>query len=229
MNKKFLAIIPARGGSKRLLNKNIIELAGKPLISWTLDEALKSKYLDDIVVSTDDKKIRDVVEKYSSIKIIDRPKELSTDTANTFDALEHTINSIEEKYDYIVLLQVTSPLRKSFHIDEAIEFLISKNADSVVSVSKTEHSPLWCNTLPKDLCMKNFLKDEVKNKRSQDLETYYQLNGAIYICKVDKLLKEKTFFLEDNIFAYLMEKKYSIDIDEEVDLKIADVFLNYYK
>ena len=229
MNKKFLAIIPARGGSKRLLNKNIIELAGKPLISWTLDEALKSKYLDDIVVSTDDKKIRDVVEKYSSIKIIDRPKELSTDTANTFDALEHTINSIEEKYDYIVLLQVTSPLRKSFHIDEAIEFLISKNADSVVSVSKTEHSPLWCNTLPKDLCMKNFLKDEVKNKRSQDLETYYQLNGAIYICKVDKLLKEKTFFLEDNIFAYLMEKKYSIDIDEEVDLKIADAFLNYYK
>lgn len=96
-----------------------------------------------------------------------------------------------------------------------------KQADAIVSVCEMDHSPLWSNTLPKDGNMNNFLRDEVLNKRSQDLEKYYRLNGAIYICKTDKLLENKSFFLKDNIFAYIMDRKSSIDIDEEIDFLFA--------
>lgn len=88
-----------------------------------------------------------------------------------------------------------------------------------------EHSPLWSNTLPQDGSMKGFLRDEVLNKRSQDLEKYYRLNGAIYICKTDKLLENKNFLLKDNIFSYVMDRKNSVDIDEEIDFKITETIL----
>ena len=215
MNKTFLAIIPARGGSKRLPRKNILDLCGKPLISWSIEAALKSKYISKVVVSSDDEEILNISSNFGA-DIIKRPYELANDTATTFDAIKHTINNLE-KYDYIVLLQPTSPLRNVKHIDEAIELLEEKQADGIVSVSEMDHSPLWSNTLPKDGNMNNFLRDEVLNKRSQDLEKYYRLNGAVYICKTDKLLENKSFFLKDNIFAYIMDRKSSIDIDEEID------------
>ena len=223
-NKKILAIIPARGGSKRLPRKNILEINGKPLISWSIEAGLNSKYIDKVIVSTDNEEIKKVSNVYN-IEVIDRPSELATDTATTFDALEHAILSLKEKYDYILLLQATSPLRNTTHIDEAIEIINNKNSNSVVSVSEMDHSPLWSNTLPEDKSMKGFLREEVKSKRSQDLEPYYQLNGAIYICKTEVLLKEKTFFIEDNIFAYIMDKKYSADIDEKIDFKIAELIM----
>ena len=125
------------------------------------------------------------------------------------------------KYDYVVLLQPTSPLRSEKHIDEAIELLEEKSADAIISVCETEHSPLWCNTLPQDSSMSTFLRDEVLNKRSQDLPKYYRLNGAIYICKTEKLLENKGFFIKENIYAYKMDKKNSVDIDEEIDFIIA--------
>ena len=215
MNKTFLAIIPARGGSKRLPRKNILDLCGKPLISWSIEAALKSKYISKVVVSSDDEEILNISSNFGA-DIIKRPYELANDTATTFDAIKHTIDNLE-KYDYIILLQPTSPLRNEKHIDEAIELLEEKQADAIVSVCEMDHSPLWSNTLPKDGNMNNFLRDEVLNKRSQDLEKYYRLNGAIYICKTDKLLENKSFFLKDNIFAYIMDRKSSIDIDEEID------------
>jgi len=224
-DKTFLAIIPARGGSKRLPNKNILDLAGKPLIAWSIEAGLGSKYIDKVVVTSDSEEILDISKNFGA-EIIKRPDELANDTATTFDAIAHAIESIDEKYDYIVLLQPTSPLRNAKHIDEAIELLEVKNADSVVSVCQMEHSPLWANTLDESLSMKNFLREEILNKRSQDLETYYRLNGAIYICKTDKLLKEKSFFLKDNIFAYVMDRESSIDIDEEIDFKLAEVLIN---
>lgn len=218
-SKTFLVIIPARGGSKRLPRKNVLELAGKPLIVWSIEAGLKSKYIDKVVVTSDDDEILSISKK-SGAEIIKRPDYLANDTAKTFDAIKHTIENMQ-KYDYIVLLQPTSPLRNEFHIDEAIELLELKKADAIVSVCEMEHSPLWSNTLPKDDNMNSFLKDEVLNKRSQDLETYYRLNGAIYICKTEKLLSEESFFLKDNIFAYKMDRLNSIDIDEEIDFKIA--------
>jgi CMP-N,N'-diacetyllegionaminic acid synthase len=223
-NKTFLAIIPARGGSKRLPRKNVLDLCGKPLISYTIEAGLKSKYVDKVVVTSDDNDILTISKEYGA-KTIKRPDELASDIATTFDAIKHTIDNIE-KYDYIVLLQPTSPLRNEKHIDEAIELLEQKNADTIIGVCEMDHSPLWSNTLDESLSMSNFLKEEVLNKRSQDLEKYYRLNGAIYICKTDELLKNKTFFLKDNIFAYIMDRKSSIDIDEEVDFKITKVFFD---
>ena len=220
-NKTFLAIIPARGGSKRLPRKNVLDLCGKPLISWSIEAGLKSKYIDKLIVTSDDEEILYISKRYGA-DIIVRPDELSNDTATTFDAIKHTIDNTN-KYDYIVLLQPTSPLRNEKNIDEAIELLESKNADAIVSVSEMEHSPLWSNTIDDSLSMKGFLKDEILNKRSQDLEKYYRLNGAIYICKTDKLLEEKSFFLTENIFAYKMPQKQSIDIDTQLDLLIAKV------
>ncbi|MCG3714146.1 acylneuraminate cytidylyltransferase family protein [Arcobacter lacus] len=220
--KSFLAIIPARGGSKRLPRKNVLDLCGKPLIVWTIEAALKSKYIDKVVVSSDDDEILEISKKFA--KTIKRPDELSSDTATTFDAIKHAIDNVE-KYDYVILLQATSPLRNEKHIDEAIELLKEKKADAIVSVCEMDHSPLWSNTLPKDGNMCNFLRDEILNKRSQDLEKYYRLNGAIYICKTDKLLENKGFFLKDNIFAYVMDRKSSIDIDEDIDFNIISILM----
>jgi len=222
-SKTFLAIIPARGGSKRLPRKNVLSLNGKPLISWSIEAGLKSKYIDKVIVTSDDDEILDLAKEFSA-DIIRRPSDLASDTATTFMAIAHTIKNLEE-YDYIVLLQPTSPLREEKHIDEAIVLLNKKNADAVISVCEMDHSPLWSNTLDDSLSMRGFLKEEVLNKRSQDLETFYRLNGSIYICKTEKLLEEKSFFLKENIYAYLMDRKSSIDIDEEIDFKIASVLM----
>ena len=218
-NKTFLGIVPARGGSKRLPRKNMLNLCGKPLIAWSIEAGLNSKYIDKVVVSSDDDEILNISLNFGA-ETIKRPVELASDTATTFDAIKHTIDNFE-KYDYIVLLQPTSPLRNEKHIDEAIELLEEKQADAIVSVCEMDHSPLWSNTLPEDGNMRGFLREEILNKRSQDLEKYYRLNGAIYICKTDKLLENKSFFLKDNIFAYIMDRKSSIDIDEEIDFLFA--------
>ena len=221
--KKFLAIIPARGGSKRLPRKNILELCGKPLIAWSIEAGHKSKYIDKVVVTSDDVEILDIAKKFEA-DVLRRPNNLATDTSTTFDVIKHTLDNTEG-FDYIVLLQPTSPLRDENHIDMAIKLLQDKNADAVISVSETDHNPLWSNTLDDSLSMKNFLKDEVLNKRSQDLAKYYRLNGSIYICETKKLLSEKSLFLKENIYAYKMNRQSSIDVDEEIDLKIAETFM----
>lgn len=223
MTKTFLAIIPARGGSKRLPRKNVLDLCGKPLIAWSIEAALKSKYISKIIVSSDDEEILNIAKEYKA-DFIKRPDELASDTATTFDALKHTLENVE-KYDYVVLLQPTSPLRTEKHINEAIELIEEKNADAIISVCEMEHSPLWSNILDENLDMSNFLSDEVLNKRSQDLPKYYRLNGAIYICKIDKFLQNRGFFLKDKVFAYIMDKKDSVDIDEEIDFKLAQFCL----
>lgn len=221
--EKFLAIIPARGGSKRLPRKNILELCGKPLIAWSIEAGQKSKYIDKVVVSSDDGEILDIAKKFEA-DVLRRPNNLATDTSTTFDVIKHILDNIEG-FDYIVLLQPTSPLRDENHIDMAIKLLQDKNADAVISVSETDHNPLWSNTLDDSLSMKNFLKDEVLNKRSQDLKKYYRLNGGIYICETNKLLAQKSFFLKENIYAYKMDKQSSIDVDDEIDFKIAETFM----
>lgn len=222
--KSYLAVIPARGGSKRLPRKNVLDLCGKPLIAWSIEAALKSLYIDKVVVSSDDEEILDISEFFGA-SILKRPNVLASDVATTFDTIKHVIDNLE-KYDYIILLQPTSPLRTCKHIDEAIEILESKNADAVVSVCEMDHSPLWSNTLPEDGSMNKFLRDEILNKRSQDLERYFRLSGAIYICKIEKLLEEKSFFLKENIFAYVMDRKSSVDIDDEIDLIYANILIS---
>jgi CMP-N-acetylneuraminic acid synthetase len=224
-NKTFLAVILARGKSKRLPRKNVLDLCDKPLIAWSIEAGLKSKYIDKLVVSSDDEEILEISNKFGS-DTLKRPDKLAGDTSTSLDAIKHSI-TIFERYDYVMLLQPTSPLRNHKHIDEAIELLEQKNADAVISVCETSHSPLWCSTLDASLSMASFLKDEVLNKRSQDLEKFYRLNGAIYLCKTEKLLKENSFFLKDNIFAYVMDKKSSIDIDEQIDFELASLYMHH--
>ncbi|MCT7648032.1 acylneuraminate cytidylyltransferase family protein [Aliarcobacter butzleri] len=225
-DKTFLAIIPARGGSKRLPRKNVLDLSGKPLIAHTIEAGLKSNYIDKVIVSSDDEEILEISKKFGA-ETIKRPDELASDIATTFDAIKHTIDNNIDKYDYIVLLQPTSPLRNEKHVDEAIELLEEKKANAIISVCEMEHSPLWSNTLPNNGSMKGFLRDEILNKRSQDLEKYYRLNGAIYISRTDKLLEEKTFILKDEIYAYKMSRKFSIDIDEEIDFIITKTLIEF--
>ena len=220
-NKTFLAIIPARGGSKRLPRKNVLDLNGKPLIVWSINAAKKSQYIDEIIVTSDDEEILKIAHS-NNIKTIKRPDELASDTTTTFDAIKHTIENTEH-YDFIILLQPTSPLRNEKHIDESLEYLISKSADAIVSVCKTEHSPLWCNTLPDDRSMNNFINKDIKNSRSQNLQPYYRLNGALYICKTEKLLQNESFMVNDKIFAYLMDKSLSVDVDDDIDFALAEI------
>ncbi|MGF7059795.1 cytidylyltransferase domain-containing protein [Brassicibacter mesophilus] len=222
-NKKFLAIIPARSGSNGLKDKNIRELNGKPMIAYSIEAAKNSNIFDDIMVSTDSHKYADISIKYGASVPSLRPEYLSTDTATTNDVIDYTINILKEigkEYDYFMLLQPTSPLRTSKDIVDAIKLLFEKEANSIVSVCEAEHSPLYMNELDESLSIDGFLIKDTKTIR-QELPKYYRLNGAIYICNTDYFLKYKDFYREKS-YAYIMDKKSSIDIDDEIDFIIAD-------
>lgn len=222
---KVMAIIPARGGSKRLPQKNILPLAGKPLIHWTIEAAQKSKYIDNIFVSTDDKEIANVASKLNIFIPELRPPELATDKTSTNDVLNYTINKFAENFNIILLLQPTSPLRTAYHIDESLEMFIKKNASTVVSVTPCEHSPLWANSLPPNLSMNNFIKED-SLKRSQELEVYYRINGAIYILNKNQFIQDKKISYTDKSFAYIMPPYLSVDIDNEFDFQFANFIMH---
>jgi len=228
-NKRILAIIPARIESKRLFQKNLRELKGRPLFCWSILSALNSSYLDEVVVSSDSDEIVKISKEYGASAPFLRPKKLATDDIRGYYALEHAVefyrSDLNKTFDYIMCLQPSSPLRTSEDIDCAIEYLINKKADSVVSVCESTHPTDWINTLPKDFSMINFLTDSVKLKRSQELNKEYRLNGAIYMAKTNLLLEEETFFLKSNVFAYEMPATRSVDIDNIVDFKLAEVLM----
>lgn len=230
-DKRFLALIPARSGSKGLKNKNILLLNGKPLIVYTIESAIKSKIFDKIIVSTDSPKIAEVAKKYGADVPFMRPKELATDEASLVDVVLHALQFLIEKgerYDYFALLQPTSPLRTAGDIVNAVNLLLEKDANSVVSVCEVECTPLWANILPSDLSLEGFIKDEVKGKRRQDLPQFYRLNGAIYLASVDYFLREKDWFKEKS-YAYIMPRERSIDIDDHIDLKLAEILIEEMK
>lgn len=226
-NKKFLAIIPARSGSKGIKDKNIKELNGKPMIAYTIEAAIKSYIFDDIVVSTDSEKYAQISRKYGARVPFLRPDNLATDDASSKDVIEHVLKRLlkeGKKFDYFALLQPTSPLRNKNDIIEAVDLLFLKNANAVISVCETDHSPLWTNTLCENLQIDNFIKKEVRNSRRQDLPKYYRLNGAIYIAQTDYFLKYKDWFKEKS-YAYIMPKERSIDVDNILDFRLAEIIL----
>ena len=225
----ILAIIPARAGSKRLPKKNILKLAKKPLLAWTIEAARKVRQIDEIVVSTDDKKIAEISKNFGAKIPYLRPKALATDEAKTVDVVLDIVNYYNEKlnrkFDVVIVLQPTSPLRKAKDIKNALNFFLKKKANAVISVCETEHSPKWANKLPKNLSMNSFLKSEVINTRSQDLEKYYRLNGAIYIIKTERLLVDENLFPKKKSFAFIMPTLRSIDIDTEIDFNLAEIII----
>lgn len=223
--KKVLAIIPARGGSKRLPRKNVLSLAGKPLIAWTIEAAINSQIFDEIVVSTDDKEIAETSTIYGAKVPFIRPVNLACDTAKSIDVIKHTLEWFQDNNIYftdVVLLQPTSPLRNEEDIKCAYNLYNLRGASSVISVCEVDHPSAWANRLDESLSMDNFVKK--LEKRSQGLDREYRLNGAIYIWKVEKLLEQSSTIIMPS-FASIMPRSRSIDIDEEIDFKIAQAIM----
>lgn len=230
MNKqKILAIIPARGGSKRLPGKNKKLLKGKPLIQWTIEAALSSNYIDNVIVSTDCSEIAKISSEAGAKVPFIRPEYLANDNSSSNDVILHAIENIEIDYDIVVLLQPTSPLRLVIDIDSAIELLVKKEADGVASVSPCEHSPLWANEIPDNLSLGGFLPSSIEGERSQNLPEYFRLNGAIYVCNVESFIRLKKFSYTDKVYAYKMPIERSVDIDNFIDFALAEALLNAKK
>ncbi|RMG36997.1 MAG: acylneuraminate cytidylyltransferase family protein [Gammaproteobacteria bacterium] len=225
---RLLALIPARGGSKRLPRKNLLPLAGTPLIAWTIRAARESGLFDRILVSTEDEEIARRAREAGAETPFLRPPELAGDHAPTLGAILHALETLAgqgEHFDYVAVLQPTSPLRNADDIRGAVALLRRKQADAVISVCRTDHPPEWCNTLPPDGSMRDFFRPGVRETRSQDLPPSYRLNGAIYLYACGRLLESRSLEMDDCCYAYVMPRERSIDIDTELDLKIAEILL----
>lgn len=225
--QRVLALVPARGGSKGLPGKNIIDLGGKPLIAWTIEAARASRYVDEVVVSTDSEEIAAVARWHGAEVPFMRPAALAGDQASSFDTLLHAIDWYENNgpaIDLLLWLQPTSPLRTSEHIDGALRFYADRQAAAVVSVCETDHHPWWSNTLAEDGSMRDFLRPEALNTNRQDLPPFYRLNGAIYLGE-PQFLKRNGSFYGERTFAYIMPRRHSVDIDDAMDLRLAETLL----
>jgi len=224
--KKVLAIIPARGGSKELPGKNILPFCGKPLLAWSIEEVRKAGVATRIIVSTDAPEIAQVAERYKIATPNLRPQYLASDSATSDEVLMYEISRLEnlgETFDIIMKLQPTSPLREAQDIKGAVQSLLKKeNARAVVSVCLVETHPSWVNTLPADLNMGSFIHPEVITSTRQALKNYYRLNGAIYVSYVEQFKLCGSFF-SPSTYAYIMPQNRSVDIDTEVDFKLAEV------
>tara|TARA_Y100000389_G_C17257948_1_gene411502 strand:- start:12 stop:689 length:678 start_codon:yes stop_codon:yes gene_type:complete len=216
VSPKVLAIIPARGGSKGIKGKNIVDINGKPLIAWTIEAALKSEYISRTVVSSDSDKILSVAKTLGS-ETLKRPSNLSQDNSLSIDVVLHAIKKISG-YDFIILLQPTSPLRDSTDIDLAFSMMFKQNSKSCTSVCVAEKSPYWMYKINKENNqLTNIMGSDNKYLRRQDTPDVYLLNGAIYISEVDLLKKTKKLVSNETI-GYIMDSKKSIDIDNVNDL-----------
>lgn len=226
-NMKIVAIITARGGSKGLPRKNLLDLNGKPLIAHTIDAALKSTIFSKIVVTTDDDEIKKVSLNYDA-QVIDRPKELATDTASSLDVIQHALTVLQEdNFSNFMLLQPTSPLRNATHIQEAVAKYTEENAKSLVSVTETEHTP-YKLLVESDNGIMPLFSNEYLTMPRQKLPTTYRINGAIYISNVSSFLETKDLFQEP-LTIYQMNQQESIDIDTKVDLDNCENILKKLK
>lgn len=221
---KKIAVIPARSGSKSLVNKNILDLCGKPLIAWTIEAAKKSKCFERIIVSTDSKEYGEICLKYGA-EVVYRSAKASSDTASTYDAIKELFENIDvSNCDYFVLLQPTSPLRTEKHIIEAVE-LFEKNYEyknTLVSMEKAHKSTAVIKPIDESLSLENFNLDYSDYKRQQYQE--FEPNGAIFISKYDWYLEKKHFYGEKGI-AYIMDKESSVDIDDKIDFELVRILL----
>lgn len=225
--RKILALIPARGGSKGLPGKNVRPLAGKPLISWSIEAARKSRYVDRVIVSTDAPDIAAVAKDSGAEAPFLRPAELASDEAPTSSAVLHALDWLEreagESYDFLALLQATSPLRTSAHLDGGFDrFFADASAGSLVSVCEADKSPHWMKTIGPDGYLRDFLPGSAEFTRRQDLPKAYALNGAFYIISVSGFRKERAFVTPRTGY-YLMDRMDSIDIDTAFDFRIAEL------
>ena len=227
-NKRILGIIPARGGSKGIPGKNTKLLGNKPLISWTIEEALKSDYLDNLIVSTDSHEIADIAIKYGTEVPFLRPKEYAQDDSTGVDVILHALSWLEKNaqpYHYFIYLQPTSPFRKVCHIEEAMEvFAVDSTTASVVSVCKPKYHPSWMKTIDDNGFMRDFCKPIELYPNRQSLPNVYVPNGAIYASRWDVFLNDGSFY-KGNCRPYIMDEQDSLDLDTENDWQYAEFLI----
>lgn len=223
---KNVAIIPARSGSKGVKDKNIRELAGKPLIAYTIDAAIQSGQFEEVMVSTDSGRYAEIAREYGASVPFLRSKTNASDTASSWDMVDEVLKGYEKfgwSFDTFCLLQPTSPLRNAEDIKSAYKLYQDCADFAVVSVCEVEHSPLWCGHLPENGEFINFIKPGDQKQRQAE-KKFYRLNGAIYIVNIEKFGIERNLYKEGS-FAYIMDQEKSVDIDTELDFKLASVIL----
>ncbi|MBO4926901.1 MAG: acylneuraminate cytidylyltransferase family protein [Clostridiales bacterium] len=226
-----IAIIPARSGSKGLPNKNIKALNGKPLIAYSIEAALESGMFSTVMVSTDSEEYAAIARSFGAEVPFLRSEKTSSDTASSWDAVAEVLDNYKKlgkTFDTLMLLQPTSPLRTSKHIIEAYKEMENKNASSIISLCEMDHSPLQSNVLPDDLSLSGFIRPQSQGKRRQDMETYYRFNGAIYLSDV-KYFEENHNIYRQGSYAYIMDRRSSIDIDDEYDFAMVEALLSLNK
>lgn len=221
--KRVLAIIPARGGSKGLPRKNILPLAGKPLIAWTIEAARASRYIDRCIVSTDDAEIAQVAADWGGEVPFLRPAQLAQDDTPTREVILHALDLVDG-YEYIVVLQPTSPLRLPSDIDGCLETMVKAQATTAVSVTKADKPPHWMYRLNGSGRLVPVLESTTPIARRQDAPIVYVLNGAVYAGTAEAYMKEGTFVRLDTV-GYPMPRERSVDVDTELDLKICQWLL----
>ncbi len=230
--KTILALIPARGGSKGLPRKNIRPLLGKPLIAWTIEQAKASKYIDRVVVSTDDEEIAEIARKYGAEVPFMRPKELARDDSPTIDAILHALEFFSkrgENFDLLALLEPTSPLRKKGDIDRGIELLINSGnkATAVVSVGKvTLEHPAIMKVITEEGLLKNFWDVPENIYQRQQLPDVYFPYGVLYLSYVDALLKYHTFY-QPKTLPLFIERWQNYEIDDYYDFLCIEAIMKY--
>ncbi len=220
-NRRVLAVVPARGGSKGVPGKNLREIGGLSLLHRTLQTATASQYVDSVVVTSDDDQILEHAAQIPNIGVLRRPPELATDDSAMSPVVEHVL--LSHKADIVILLQPTSPLRQTTDIDGALDKLIAKHATSLVSVCPTRTSPYWMyRMIDGDRLEPVLPKADVATR--QELPETLQVNGALYIVDVGWFTAHRTF-VDDNTVAYVMPVDRSIDVDTPEDLIVAEALL----
>ena len=222
---KIAGIIPARGGSKGIPRKNLAELAGKPLIQYTIDAALESRVLDWIVLSTDDPEIAEMGKQGGAMVPFLRPANLATDTTPMVPVIEHAVNSMLGVGDCeaVMVLQPTSPLRQAKHIVEAVAKYRQGSADGVVSVCEVKEHPYDLVTFAEGE-MRLAVGEASEGDRRQDFPEFYFVNGAMYLVRTSVLLNDHTL-LPRRCDPYMMDRRYSMDVDSPLDLQLAELML----
>lgn len=219
---KIFGLIPARGGSKGIPRKNIKTIAGKPLIAWTIEAALRSSFLSSVVVSTDDPEIAEIARQAGAQVPFMRPTELARDETPGLDPVLHALDQLTQ-YDSVLLLQPTSPLRTTEDIDGCLSLISQTRAQSVVSVTEADTHPYWTYRLNADQTMARFL-EAAPVARRQDLPPVFLLNGAMYFAKANWLRRNGSLVTAETL-AYVMSKEHSVDLDTPLDWKVAELLL----
>lgn len=221
-DKRVLAVVPARGGSKGIPGKNLKVIAGRSLLHRTLDQAMKSSVIDDVVVSSDDAEILRHATDVDGVRTITRPIDLASDDSAMWPVVLHALDN-STKCDIVVLLQPTSPLRLSSDIDSAVSLLVDKCADSVMSVCESATSPYWMFTIDDEGKLRRVLP-KVPAATRQELPICFEINGAIYAVSA-RWFRQALAFVDDETLAYVMPRERSIDVDTPEDLAIAEFLL----